>query len=124
MHNLLTELGEARAYVNIYSVGPKPCETTSKGYRQAFARYRATGSLGRSPSSRPGTSAWHRAALRYGALDELRLAVPTLELALATADAAAAEASALRVSTALELLRQNPAGKQGRRLRLAPAPTA
>ena len=123
MHNLLTELGEARAYVDIYSVGPPPSDATSKGYRQAFARYRATGFLGRSPTSRPATSAWHKAALRYGALAELRDVVPTLEAALTTADGAATETAAARLSSALDLLRLNPAGKQGRRRRPLPAPT-
>ena len=117
LQKLLTLLGEARAYDNIYSTIPGPSERTAVGYRLAFDRYLATGSFGRSDRLRPSTVVWHKAAFRFGALEMLRSALPALEAAISDDDHAAANAAGKRVVQVLELLRRDPPGKPGRRPR-------
>jgi hypothetical protein len=120
LQNLLTLLGEAKAYDNIYCTMPGPSEKTAVGYRLAFERYLSTGSFGRSDRLRPSTVVWHKAAFRFGALEILRAAIPDLEAAVSANDHPAAEAAGHRVARVVEMLRRNPPGKPGGRPRDRP----
>ncbi|WP_162630053.1 hypothetical protein [Azospirillum ramasamyi] len=114
MDNLLTLLGEARAHVNIYSTKPKPSERTADSYKAAFESYLKGGH--RSPAA-AATTIWRRAAIRHGAIRQLRGAVTGLEQALSAGDAAAAAAYAAPVRAALDLLYSHMAGRRARRPR-------
>lgn len=107
MDNLLTLLGEARAYVDIYTAEPQPSPATAQRYQVAY-----DGFMG---GQRTAHESWRRAAIRYVRLRRLCLAVPKLEAALEAKDLSSAILVAEQIRESLDVLRRNPAGKRGRR---------
>lgn len=120
MDNLLTLLGEARAYVNIYSAGcPHPGSATARAYDQAYQRCL---SAIHDDDAAAATERWRRAAIRHGALRRLRKAVEPLADAVTCGDRTAAELAAASVRAALTILYRYPAGVPGRGHRAGQVP--
>lgn len=115
MHELLTTLGEGRAFVNIYSMAHEPRPSTRKRYLSEYRRYLQ----GIVPEEAPSLAAgmWAMAGVRFGALERMKAAVPALEVAVKAGDQVTAEAAAAEVEACLEVFRKYPPHPLGRRVR-------
>lgn len=115
MTNSLTTLGEGRAFVTIYSMAHEPRPSTRDRYLSEYRRYLQ----GIVPEEAPTLAAgmWAMAGIRFGALEEMKEAVPALEAAVGAGDQAAAEAAAAAVQACLEVFRKYPPHPLGRRVR-------
>ncbi len=122
MANMLTTLGEGRAYARIYSQAYPVRPSTAHRYMDEYARY--LGGITPETAPSPEAGMWAMAGIRYGALSSLAEAVPVLERALEAGDAAAAEEAELDVRKCLETLERYPPKPMGRRMRAPKARSA
>jgi hypothetical protein len=115
MSNLLTTLGEGRAYTRIYSQAYPVRPSTARRYMEEYARYLD----GITPETAPSPEAgmWAMAGIRYGALSRLAEAVPILERAIEAGDTAAADTAGRDVRACLATLERYPPKPMGRRVR-------
>lgn len=104
--NMLTTLGEARAYAWIYSNANPIRQATADRYMEEYAFYLK----GKLPD-RAASAAGRRCAevgVRYGALRGILSALPALEAAVADGDEAAAEGPEAEIRASLDTFRRFP----------------